>query len=1090
MNISTPALENESQRLQALLRYEILDTPFEESFDRITRLAASLFSAPIAVIGMIDQDRIWIKSSIGVLEREVSREGALSAWAIFSHEVLVIEDALKDIRFKNTPYVTGEGRCRFYAGAPIVTPEGFVVGTLSVIDAMPRTDFTSVQRENLAGLAGLVVDQLEFRRATMQLRDSEKSYRDLFDNSPVGIYRSSPSGEIIMANSVVLDMFGYPSLEALKSKNMEKDRLVLDREEWRTKLELAGQLANYEGIWYNRDGKAIHVRETTRVIRRFDGAIAFYEGWAEDISRQKAAEAESEEARLFNQKLIAAVPDLISIFDVKVGRSVFTNRSYFHTVGQDPESVRKMENPVAELVHPEDVPRLQAHRQQCCMSEDGHILELEFRVRDGSGNYRILSCREMVFLRDPDGAVTHLLGIYANISEHRSMQERLRRDEERWQLVMAANNDGLWDWDGLTNTIFHSQRWRQILGYANDDSESPDDWESLLHPQDAKRVKKSLAAYLGREVPAYQEEYRLRAKGGSYRWVFARGIAQWDSNNKPLRMVGAHSDITDRKQAELALKVQAKELAEARDKAEADARAKSSFLATMSHEIRTPLNGIIGMTGILADTELTGDQQDYLRTICSSGEALLSIINDVLDFSKIESGHMELEEADFDLRMLVEEAVDLVAAAADRKGLELLCSMDPSMPANFRGDASRLRQILLNLLSNAVKFTQCGEVVISVNCVPETDSRSLLRFAVSDTGIGMSPEVRSRVFDAFSQADASTTRRFGGTGLGLAICKQLTKLMQGSIAVVSESGVGSTFSLEVILGAPGVETGIELGDSLRGLRALVVDDNETNLQILRYELSSFGITVVSASTGAQALTALQNSMTAGNRIDLALLDFHMPYMDGLMLTRAIRAQPRFQDLPIILLASATQRNHVRDTNELNISGYLVKPLRRGQLLTCIRSILLEKRNVVREARSTVSVPFRVPNDSTSRLLLAEDNPVNQKVGVLILKRLGYLVDVVKNGREAIQAFQNVRYDAILLDCQMPEMDGFEATRAIRQMEGAERRVPIIALTANAFNGEKERCLEAGMDDYLSKPVNQSLLGEKLTFWVLPEDHVV
>jgi two-component system, sensor histidine kinase and response regulator len=1076
------------RRVQSLARYAILDSPREECFDRITRLTASLFLAPIALISLVDESRVWFKSAVGITVHETSRDASFSSWTIQSAEVLVICNAAEDPRFRDSEITTGDTNFRFYAGAPLITPDGFIVGALALIDTSPRPEFTLEQRSNLAGMASLVVDQMELRLTTMQLRDKESDYRDLFDHSPVGIYRTSPSGEIMMANSTILQMLDYPSLEVLRSRNIELDELVNTRKEWRSRLEGAGNISDYESVWFDRQGKPVHIRESARVVRRADGGIAYYEGWAEDISLQKAAESEREEARLFNQKLIGAVPDLISIHDFAVNRSIFSNRSYLDVVGYDPDSVRKMVDPWTELIHPDDIEPVRVHRERCRKAQDGEILEIEFRLLERSGKYRLLSCRETPFLRDENGEVTRILSIFANISERRAMEERLKRDDERWQLVIAANNDGLWDWDAVSDTVFHSPRWREMLGFAATDPESPGTWDTLLHPDEAERVKRVLAAYLNRETPAYQQEYRLRAKDGTYRWVFARGIAQWDDAGKLLRMVGAHSDITERKQAELALKIQAQELAEARDRAEAAALAKSTFLATMSHEIRTPLNGILGMTGILSDTDLTADQQDYLRTIRSSGSALLSVINDVLDFSKIESGHMELEEADFDLPSIIEESLDLVAELADRKGLELVSSIDPATPVTVRGDAARLRQVLLNLLSNAVKFTQRGEIVLSVSPVRRVDSGMLIRLSVSDTGIGMSPEVRSHIFDAFIQADASTTRLFGGTGLGLAISKQLVDLMDGTIGVESEEGVGSTFWTEIQFRHTQPAADIEPREQLRGLRILVADDNDTNLRIVRSLLESHGVTVICAKDGVLALSALLESAKANKPIDLALLDFRMPLLDGVMLTRAIRAQRQFQKLPIVLLTSVTQRDQVQEAKALDIQGYLVKPLRHGQLISSIRSLLSPKKEggahpPPQPPPATTQQRIQQTPQKGQRLLLAEDNPVNQKVGLLMLTRLGYRVDIAVNGKEAVEAFQRTPYHAILLDCQMPIMDGFEATRIIRKLEGTNRRVPIVALTANALSGERERCLEAGMDDYLSKPVTQRSLAEKMELWV-------
>ncbi len=1074
-----PLPECEEKRLEAVARYEVLDTHEEESFDRITRLAASLFSAPIALISIVARDRVWVKSMVGSVARETTRENSFSAWTILSDKVVVAEDAAADERFHRSTLTQSFG-FRFYAGAPLLTADGFAIGALSVIDHVPRRGFSSEESRRLADLAGLIIDQLELRRKTLLLQASEADYCDLFDNCPIGIYRTSPAGEIIMANPAILNMLDYASMEELKAKNLETHEMVTTRGEWKKHLEAEGKILSHESVWYSRGGSPIQICETTRVVRRPNGHVAYYEGWAEDISARKSAEGERERAQRLNTKLIEAVPDLIYIFDLEKDRSIFANRSYLKITGLDPDYVRELDNPTRELVHPDDLASLRNHRSQFKTKKDGEFLEIEFRLRDADGNYRLLSCRETVFSRDQNGAARELLGIIRDISAPRALEERLRRDEDRWQLVLAANNDGLWDWDAREVTTFHSHRWLEILGYSEAETEPVESWEKLLHPEDSLRVQQGLAAYLAREVPDYQQEYRLRAKNGMYRWVFARGVAQWGDDGNPVRMVGSHSDITERKEAELALRVQALELAEARDKAESAANAKSTFLATMSHEIRTPLNGVLGMTAMLSETVLTDEQRDYLRTIRSSGSALLAVINDVLDFSKIEAGHMELEENDFHLSTVVEEALELVAENADRKNIELAASIDPSVPAHIRGDSARLRQILLNLLSNAVKFTHKGEIVLSITKVSSSDMDLVLRFAVSDTGIGISPEVCKRVFSAFSQADASTTRRFGGTGLGLAISKQLVELMAGEIGVESAEGVGSTFWFQVRFRPAHLPEMQSPGDRIEGARILVADDNATNLRIVRHVLESIGAEVICVRDGLDALNALLESEKAGRRIDLALFDFQMPRMDGLMLTRAIRAQRGFRDFPIILLTSVTQREHVQEAKELDIQGYLVKPLRNRHLIQTVSTLLVSRRQ---SAEPLAILPQIIASERSQnisgRVLLAEDNPVNQKVGTLMLTKLGYQVDVVANGREAVDAFQKFPYRAILLDCQMPEMDGFDATRMIRLIEGDQTRISIIAMTANVMAGERERCLDAGMDDYISKPISQKMLGEKL-----------
>ena len=654
------------------------------------------------------------------------------------------------------------------------------------------------------------------------------------------------------------------------------------------------------------------------------------------------------------------------------------------------------------------------------------------------------------------------------------MEDRLRRQEDRWQLAMAANNDGLWDWDCVTGEVFHSARWKEMIGFGPDE---PVDWEARIHPEDAERIHTSIQRYIARQSPQYREEYRLRAKDGEYRWILARGIAQWDESGKPLRMVGSHSDITLRKQAEEALRLQTEALARAKEAAEAAALSKSTFLATMSHEIRTPLNGIIGMTGILGDTELSPEQADFLQTIRTSGEALLSIINDILDFSRVESGRMELESEDFDLWAFLEESVSLVAASAHAKGIELTAPIDPETPRFVRGDAARIRQVLLNLTGNAIKFTSKGEVVVRV--LP-AGTDSMLRFEVSDTGIGIPESARVRIFEPFTQEDSSTTRRFGGTGLGLAISRQLVSLMGGEMGVESMPGRGSRFWFTIR-----VETGhkpaeqTEPAFELAGRRVLVVDDNSTKRKLLEQLLHGIGMEVTSAEDGIAGLRILLESVKQQG-FDLVLLDFQMPLMDGIMLTKSIRAQQQFAKLPSVMLSSIADHEHAAEAADLGVYATLLKPLRRGALLAAVSGAMCAGSRP-REAGGEKNTAGAQP--SRGHILLAEDNPVNQKVCGLMLGKAGYTFEVAANGREAIQALDRGRFDLLLLDCQMPEMDGFAAARAIRTRSGPDARMPIVALTANVMSGERERCLDAGMDDYLAKPIRPEVLGKMLEKWV-------
>jgi two-component system, sensor histidine kinase and response regulator len=642
------------------------------------------------------------------------------------------------------------------------------------------------------------------------------------------------------------------------------------------------------------------------------------------------------------------------------------------------------------------------------------------------------------------------------------------------RLLLDAAPVGIFETDSENRYVYTNPCWSEISGITAEEAEGRV-WGSIMAPTTPGGVIVELAdTDVDRAGGARRVE--ILVPGAEPQIIVATSKAIHDAAGGITGWVGTLADVTAEVTAETAL-------ADARDKATEASRLKSDFLANMSHEIRTPMNGVIGMTELLLDTGLNARQRDYAQTVRNSGEALMSIINDILDFSKVEAGRLEIEDVGFDVRTIVHHVVDLMAGPAQTKGLELLSDIDDAVPLWVRGDPGRVRQVLTNLIGNAVKFTSAGEVVVQVAQAESGVGQHVLRFEVSDTGDGIATDKLALIFEPFAQADPSTSRKYGGTGLGLAITSKLVSLMGGDCGVSSRSGKGSDFWFTIPLRIdPGRPTLApeESFSALVGIAALIVDDSAAQRRVLSHHLRDLGMTVNVADSGAEALAMLRTAAREARPFGVALIDHSMPDMEGLELRDLIVADPSL-DIELVLMTAPGEGRETGDAT--SVSAALSKPIHRQDLRLCLCLALGVRVDVSSPEGIAGKAASPPPGAQVGRLLLAEDNPVNQRVAVAMLSSAGYIVDTVPNGNAAVEAATAHRYDAILMDCQMPELNGYEATAAIRALEGADRHTPIIAMTAGARPEDRERCLSAGMDSYLAKPIRKDTLVALVARWL-------
>ena len=726
----------------------------------------------------------------------------------------------------------------------------------------------------------------------------------------------------------------------------------------------------------------------------------------------------------------------------------------------------------------------------------------EYRCKLASGEIRWLYEDALIEKKGP--GKFYVMGASVDVTQLKQTEATLEAERTLLQTVINSLPDPIFVKDIESRFVLDNTAHLEQFGVKSQEELAGRTDFDLYPPDVARPLFEDEQQMIQGKTPLINKVEVSQDKRGDERWFWTTKVPLRDNQGRTIGLVGVNRDITTRKREEEELKramraveearavaehhatlleKQTVELEKARDEALASTRAKSDFLANMSHEIRTPMNGILGITELMLGTALSDEQYDLACTIRTSGDALLTVINDILDFSRIEAGKMHIDSTEFNLRTITEEVTDLVAGNAFGKGLELTCSYQIGAPERFLGDPARIRQILTNLMGNAVKFTEKGEVALEVTVVQLAQPECRVRMSVIDTGIGVSKEAQGRIFESFTQADGTTTRKYGGTGLGLAICRQLAKLMDGEIGMVSEEGHGSTFFFELKLPAIAGEDPKKQQaspESMRGLRVLVVDDNATNRRVLREQLHSWGCIPTELESPHDALGVLIDAYMTRKPFRVAILDMQMPEMDGEQLGALVREDPRFDDMPMILYTSMGDHGGAEEMRDRGFSVVLMKPARQAQLFNAMLSVLGEQ-NVPRQPDDGASSDLH--QSLGLKVLLAEDNEINQMVAKMMLERFGCETDAVETGKLAVQAIQARNYDVVLMDVHMPEMDGYTATSNIRQYEEPlGKRTPVIAMTAKAMLGDRELCLEAGMDDYIVKPVRPDDLYDVLLRW--------
>ena len=1117
----------------------------------LQQLTFHIENSPLAVIEIDNEFRVqrWSQQATNIFgwqTQEVLNQ-RLDEWQfVFNEDIPGVQQDMSCLLDGSKPYIVGTNRnytkdgsviyCEWYNSA-LWNPSGELVSILS-----------------------LALDVTERTRAEQALKTSEARYRTLVETSPDAIGVSDLDGKLLLCNRQSALLHGYESETEILGRNTFKLIAPQDRSraaENFQKILTEGTIRNVEYTLLKKDGSRFSAEFSGSLIRDAQGNPQAIIGLLRDITERKLAEndlkkvkedlalrveertaqlqqvndfllVEIQERRLAEEALrksqerlkqaLSAAQMAAWDWDMLSDRLNWSDGAEA-LLGLVPGTSINTYDAFLNCLHPED--RLAVTEAVNRTVETGTEYEVEARIFWPDGTIRWVASKGGL-LRNVSSPGVRMTGTVMDITKRKQMKLVLEREHQQLQQIITCAPVAIAMFDTEMRCVAHSNKWLIVQGLDEPSVIGRCHYE--LFPDLPEQWKAYHQRALRGEVVSASEDVWERADGTKIylRWA----IHPWYT---PDGEVGGIAIATDH----------INELVEAREAALEAVQVKSEFLANMSHEIRTPMNGVLGVAGLLLQTSLTPQQLDYARTIRSSAEHLLNVINEILDFSKLEAGEMQIEQLDFDLDRCIESAVDVVATQAQEKGLELAILVESDVPRQLQGDPGRLRQILLNLLSNAIKFTDAGEVVVKVSIELEhsinklkvdnllaqrhnfnenvSEARSLgtlpvessnqssnvqlsnlqpsnlqpansvkIRFEVTDTGIGISAADREKLFQSFSQVDASTTRQYGGTGLGLVICKQLVELMEGEIGVESELGQGSTFWFTASFGTAAASEVTPILIKLSQLKVLVVSENAKTRESVRTYCTSWGMQIDEATDITATLNALRSSVAQGHPYNVAIVDLQLSDSQGAQLLSMICSEPTLAQTKLIAMLPVHQHDSVQELESMGISGYFIKPVRASRLFDSLMSAcgiqgysaLAPKEGIGEEANTQE----QKPNHSRLKILLVEDHPVNQMVILSQLESLGYQADCVDNGKDAIAKLSQRNYDIVLMDCQMPVLDGYEATKELRRREGLRRHTVVIALTAHALPHDRDKCLAAGMDDYLSKPIEQEVLGATIERW--------